>query len=119
MGTKGQKYNKYSLELKNEIIDKYYSGNYSSRYLAKEYGISYKTIDTMIYRYRHPELVKTGKKGTPIVDAPMESFYFLLKKETSYNNNITSLQEYQQLVEEWLLFYNTTRLKSKNVRIMF
>ncbi len=36
-----------------------------------------------------------------------------IKKETLYNNNITSLQEYIQLVEEWILFYSTTRLKSK------
>ena len=37
----------------------------------------------------------------------------MIKKETLYNNNVTSLQEYIQLVEEWILFYNTTRLKSK------
>ena len=43
----------------------------------------------------------------------IESWHALLKKETLYNNNITSLQEYIQLVEEWILFYNTTRLKSK------
>lgn len=52
-------------------------------------------------------------KGTPIDDSPIESWHSLLKKETLYNNNITSLQEYIQLVEEWILFYNTTRLKSK------
>jgi len=46
-------------------------------------------------------------------DSPIESWHSLLKKETLYNNNITSLQEYIQLVEEWILFYNTTRLKSK------
>ena len=40
-------------------------------------------------------------------------FIQFLKKETLYNNNITSLQEYQKLVEEWILFYNTDRLKSK------
>ena len=34
-------------------------------------------------------------------------------KKTLYNNNITSLQEYQKLVEDWILFYNTKRLKSK------
>ena len=39
---------------------------------------------------------------------------YLIIKETLYNNNITSLQEYIQLVEEWILFYNTFRLKSKN-----
>ncbi len=52
-------------------------------------------------------------KGTPIDDSPIESWHSLLKKETLYNNNITSLQEYIQLVEDWILFYNTTRLKSK------
>ena len=54
-----------------------------------------------------------SRKGTPIDDSPIESWHALLKKETLYNNNITSLQEYIQLVKDWILFYNTTRLKSK------
>jgi transposase InsO family protein len=54
-----------------------------------------------------------SRKGTPIDDSPIEVFHSLLKKETLYNNNITSLQEYIILVEDWLLFYNITRLKSK------
>ena len=57
--------------------------------------------------------ISMSRKGTPIDDSPMESFHGILKKETLYNNNITSLQEYQKLVEEWILFYNTSRLKSK------
>ena len=57
--------------------------------------------------------ISMSRKGTPIDDAPIESWHALLKKETLYNNNISSLQEYQKLVEDWILFYNTTRLKSK------
>ena len=57
--------------------------------------------------------ISMGRKGTPLDDAPIESWHALLKKETLYNNNITSLQEYQKLVEEWILFYNTKRIKSK------
>ena len=57
--------------------------------------------------------ISMSRKGTPIDDSPIESWHSLFKKETLYNNNITSLQEYIQLVEEWILFYNTTRLKSK------
>ncbi len=65
MALKGQKFNKYSDELKNEIIQKYLGGYGSARSLGKEYGISCKTVDNMIYRYRHPEL-KTGiKVGRP------------------------------------------------------
>ena len=65
MASKGQKYNKYSDELKNEIIQKYLDGHVSSRSLGKEYGISYKSIDTMIYRYRHPEIKSYQKVGRP------------------------------------------------------
>ena len=32
-----------------------------------------------------------------------------------YNNNITSLEEYIQLVEELIEFYNTTRIKGKKL----
>ena len=58
--------------------------------------------------------ISMARKGTPIDDSPIESWHSILKKETLYNNNITSLQEYIQLVEDWILFYNTSRLKSKN-----
>ena len=54
-----------------------------------------------------------AKDIAPTNELRKEFNHALLKKETLYNNNITSLQEYIQLVEEWILFYNTTRLKSK------
>ena len=56
--------------------------------------------------------ISMSRKGTPIDDSPIESWHALLKKETLYNNNITSLQEYIDLVEDWIKFYNTTRLKN-------
>ena len=56
--------------------------------------------------------ISMSRKGTPIDDSPIESWHALLKKETLYNNNITSLQEYIELVEAWIEFYNTTRLKN-------
>lgn len=57
--------------------------------------------------------VSMSRKGTPIDDSPMESWHGILKKETLYNNNISSLEHYIQLVEEWIEFYNTKRLKNK------
>lgn len=57
--------------------------------------------------------ISMSRKGTPIDDSPMESFHGILKKETLYNNDITKLNEYIVLVEDWLEFYNTTRLKNK------
>ena len=59
--------------------------------------------------------ISMSRKGTPIDDSPMESWHGILKKETLYNNNITSLEHYIQLVEEWIAFYNSTRLKNRNL----
>ena len=59
--------------------------------------------------------ISMSRKGTPIDDSPMESFHGILKKETLYNNDISSIQGYQALVEDWILFYNTTRIKSKKI----
>ena len=56
-----------------------------------------------------------ARKGTPIHDSPIESWYSLLKKETLCNNNITSLEEYIQFVEEWIEFYNKNRIKGKKI----
>ena len=57
--------------------------------------------------------ISMSRKGTPLDDSPMESWHAILKKETLYNNNITSLDEYVKLVEEWIEFYNTRRLKNR------
>ena len=57
--------------------------------------------------------ISKSRKGTPIDDSPMEFFHSILKKETLYNNDITSLQEYIVLVEDWIEFYNTKRLKNR------
>ena len=43
--------------------------------------------------------ISMSRKGSPIDDSQMESFHSILKKETLYNNDITSLQEYIELVE--------------------
>ena len=65
MASKGQKFNKYSVELKNEIINKYFEGKYTPRSLGKEYGISRKTIETWLYKINHPELQTGAKRGRP------------------------------------------------------
>lgn len=57
--------------------------------------------------------ISMSRKGTPIDDSPMESFHGILKKETLYNNCITDLEEYIAIVEDWIEFYNTTRIKNR------
>ena len=52
-------------------------------------------------------------KGTLIDDSPIESWHSLLKKETLYNNNISYLQEYIQLVKTGYYFIIQIELKAK------
>lgn len=46
--------------------------------------------------------ISMARKGTPIDDSPIESWYSIKKKETLYNNNITFLEEYIKSIEEWI-----------------
>jgi transposase InsO family protein len=59
-------------------------------------------------------LISMSRKGTPLDNAVIESFHSVLKKETLYNNDITSLEEYIGLVRNWIAFYNTIRIRSSN-----
>lgn len=57
--------------------------------------------------------ISMANRGNPNDDSPIESWHSILKKETIYNNNINSLEEYIYLVTEWIEFYNTKRIKNK------
>lgn len=57
--------------------------------------------------------ISMSRKGSPLDNSPIENWHSLLKKETLYNNNITSIAEYISLVEDWIEFYNTERISIK------
>ena len=95
-----------ALEIEKDVYGLIVHSDQGSQYTSNEYkaicaskGIS----------------ISMSRKGTPIDDSPMESWHGILKKETLYNNNITSLEHYIQLGEEWISFYNSTRIKNRNL----
>jgi len=55
--------------------------------------------------------ISMSPKGSPVDNSPIESFHSSLKRETLRSYNITSLKQYIQLVKEWILFYNTKRIR--------
>ena len=75
-----------------------------SQYLSTEYRIVCESKGL---------LISMSRKGTPLDNAVIESFHSLLKKETLYNNDIKSHQEYITLINKWLAFYNNGRRKNK------
>ena len=56
-------------------------------------------------------LISMSAKGTPLDNSPIESFHANFKRETLYSYNITSLEEYIELAENWIKFYNTNRIR--------
>ena len=95
----------------NEAIAK--RKDVSGLILHSDQGFQYTSYEYKAICKSNNIQISMSRKGTPIDDSPMESFHGILKKETLYNNEISSIQEYQALVEDWILFYNTSRIKSK------
>ena len=102
------------LDTLNEAIAK--RKDVSGLILHSDQGFQYTSYEYKAICNSNNIQISMSRKGTPIDDSPMESFHGILKKETLYNIEISSIQEYQLLVEDWILFYNTSRIKSKSSR---
>ena len=64
MATKGQKFKKYTEEIKIEIIKEYLEGeNGGTISIGKKYGISSHTIDTWISKFKKQGDVKPLPRG--------------------------------------------------------
>ncbi len=84
MASKGQKFNKYDLEIKETIVQELHNG-YSSRYLARKYNLPRGTISNWEQKILHPEKnIEIRKRGRPSEkDLTKEDYkerYEILKK---------------------------------------
>lgn len=89
MASKGQKFIRFTNEERTEIVGKYLSGKYGYRALAKEYGISWKTVESMVRKYRKTGTTITEQKGRPTTskDLTREDYkerYEILKKYQAF-----------------------------------
>ena len=103
--------NKLVMDTLNEAISK--RKDVHGLILHSDQGFQYTSYEYKAICESNGIQISMARKGTPIDDSPIESWHSLLKKETLYNYNITSLEEYIILVKEWIEFYNTKRLKGK------
>ena len=63
MASKGQKFNTYSSELKNEILSKYFSNQGTSSSLSKEYSVPRGTIKTWLRMVSKGKDINTNNRG--------------------------------------------------------
>ena len=89
MAEKGQKFNKYSQEIKNKIYKELLDGK-SYNELARKYDINPKTISTWQQKLRHPDKYlghgkKRGKpKGTNLTKEDWKERYEIIKKYQAF-----------------------------------
>ena len=89
MASKGQKFRKYTDGERTEIVNKYLSGKYGYKTLAKEYGVSWKTVESMVRKYRNTGSTFSAQKGRPKTndDLTREDYkerYEILKKYQAF-----------------------------------
>lgn len=63
MASKGQKFNKYTVEFRQMVVQRYLNGEGTPMTLGKEYGIPFKTIKTWIYAYKHQIPIGQQERG--------------------------------------------------------
>ena len=85
MASKGQKYKKYSAELKEEILKKYWNGSLATD-LATEYDVPVDTIYMWNYNIKH--LRVGNKRGRPkhneLTKEDYKERYEILKKYQAF-----------------------------------
>lgn len=86
MAKKGQKFGKYSYELKMEVINKYLNGEGGYDSLSKEYNIPRKTVETWIYQYKHKNNNMLPKRRGKIKEENIDykERYEILKKYQTF-----------------------------------
>ena len=92
----------FVIETLNEAIQK--EGNIKGLILHSDQGSQYTSNQYKEFCLAKGIQISMSRKGTPIDDSPMESWHGILKKETLYNNQIKSLDEFIHLVEDWIFF---------------
>ena len=88
MASKGQKFRRYTDEERTEIVGKYLSGKYSYTNLANEYGMSWKTVQTMVTKYKKTGTTLSIQKGRPkekdLTKEDYKERYEILKKYKAF-----------------------------------
>ena len=65
MASKGQKFIRFTDEERAEIVGQYLSGQGFYKSIAKDRGVSWKTIESMVRKYRNTETTISEQKGRP------------------------------------------------------
>lgn len=101
--------NKLVIDTLNEAISK--EKDVYGVILHSDQGFQYTSNEYKAICESNGIRISMSPKGSPVDNSPIESFHSNLKRETLRSYDITSLEQYVNLVKEWILFYNTNRIR--------
>lgn len=101
--------NKLVIDTLNEAIRK--QKDVHGVILHSDQGFQYTSYEYKAICEANGIIISMSPKGSPVDNSPIESFHSNLKRETLRSYNITSLKQYVNLVKDWILFYNTNRIR--------
>ena len=101
--------NKLVMDTLNEAIRK--QKDVHGVILHSDQGFQYTSNEYKAICEANGIIISMSPKGSPVDNSPIESFHSNLKRETLHSYNITSLKQYVNLVKDWILFYNTNRIR--------
>ena len=88
MASKGQKFIRFTDEERTEIVGQYLSGQGSYKSIAKDHGISWKTVESMVRKYRNTGTTISKQKGQPkekdLTKEDWKERYEILKKYQAF-----------------------------------
>ena len=88
MASKGQKFIRFTDEERTEIVGQYLSVQGSYKSIAKDRGISWKTVESMIRKYRNTGTTISKQKGRPkekdLTKEDWKERYEILKKYQAF-----------------------------------
>lgn len=88
MASKGQKFIRFTDEERTEIVGQYLSGQGSYKSIAKEREISWKTVESMVRKYRNTGTTIAEQKGRPkeknLTKEDWKQRYEILKKYQAF-----------------------------------
>lgn len=89
MARKGQKFEKYSKELRLKVVHEKLNEGRTYKYLATKYGMSSKTIETWVRIFRRDGSLDVKPKGKPKQE-----------KNLDYKEKYEILKKFQEFLKE-------------------
>ncbi|MEN6562919.1 MAG: IS3 family transposase [Christensenella sp.] len=88
-------------------------GTHSGLILHSDQGSHYTTFSYKYFVDENDIIPSMSRPGTPLDNACAENFFSILKCECIYRQKTISLKEAQELVDEYIDYYNFERIQNK------